>query len=84
MQTVIHVEPPRTETGQAGRDGKLAHAMLYYNNRDIAKNLEGMSDNIRNFCQLNEIYLKETSPGVRIDNPIGIQNTIPIDHYMCL
>ena len=65
IQTVIHVEPPRTvreyfqETGRAGRDGKLAHAVLYYNNRDIAKNREGMSDNIRNFCRLEDGCLRK-------------------------
>ena len=65
IQTVIHVEPPRTvreyfqETGQAGHDGKLGHAVLYYNNRDVAKNREGMSDNIHNFCQLEDGCLRK-------------------------
>ena len=65
IQTVIHAEPPRTvreyfqETGRAGHDGKLAHAVLYYNNRDIAKNREVMSDNIRNFCPLEDGCLRK-------------------------
>jgi len=39
-----HVGPPRTireyfqETARAGRDGKPATAILYYSNRDMAKN----------------------------------------------
>lgn len=43
IRCVIHVGPPRTiqeyfqETGRAGRDGKPATAILYHNNRDIAK-----------------------------------------------
>ena len=56
IRTVIHVGPPHTvreyfqETGRAGRGGKQAHALLYYNNRDIAKNRKSMSDDARSFC----------------------------------
>ena len=35
------------DTGRAGRDGKLSTAVLYYNNREIAKNRGGMTDDIR-------------------------------------
>ena len=65
IQTVIHVEPPRTvreyfqETGQGGHDGKLGQAVLYYNYRDFAKNREGMSDNIHNFCRLEDGCLRK-------------------------
>lgn len=65
IQTVIHVEPPRAvreylqETGQTGHDGKLAHAVLYYNSHDIAKNREGVSDNICNFCLLEDGCLRK-------------------------
>ncbi|KAK2546801.1 putative ATP-dependent DNA helicase Q1, partial [Acropora cervicornis] len=65
IRTVIHAEPPRTvreyfqETGRAGHDGKLAHAVLYYNNHDIAKHREGMSNNIRNFCRLEDGCLRK-------------------------
>lgn len=65
IRHVIHVGPPRTvreylqETGRAGRDGKQSTATLYYNNRDIAKNREGMSEDIRNFCWLEGTCLRK-------------------------
>lgn len=65
IRHVIHVGPPRTvreylqETGRAGRDGKQSTATLYYNNRDIAKNREGMSKDIRNFCRLEGTCLRK-------------------------
>ena len=57
--------PPRTireyflETGQAGRDGCFSTAILYYSNRDIVKNWEGMSEDIRTFCRLENACLRE-------------------------
>ncbi|XP_077983304.1 uncharacterized protein LOC144438148 [Glandiceps talaboti] len=54
---VIHIGVPRTmesyfqETGRAGRDGKNAKAILYYNNTDIAVNKKGMSDAMREYCK---------------------------------
>lgn len=65
IRYIIHVGPPRTvreyfqETGRAGRDGKLSTAVLYYNNRDIAKNREGMTDDIRTFCKLDNACLRK-------------------------
>ena len=53
IQKVIYVTPPYTiqayfqETGRAGRDGESATAILYYNNRDIAKNKTEMQEAIR-------------------------------------
>lgn len=62
---VIHVGLPRTireyfqETGRAGHDGQVSTAVLYYNNRAIAKNREGMSEDIRTFCQLENDCLRK-------------------------
>ena len=64
IRNVIHVGPPRTvreyfqETGRAVGDGKLATATLYYNNMDIAKNKNGMSEDIRTSCQLESSCLR--------------------------
>lgn len=50
---VIHIAPPCSikayfpETGREGRDVKPSLAILYYNNRDIAKNGPGIQDMIR-------------------------------------
>lgn len=57
LEKVIHFEVPRKlehyqqETGRAGRNGKFATAAMYYNSNDIAANLEGMDDSMRNLCQ---------------------------------
>ena len=65
IRHVIHVGPPRTireyfqETGRAGRDGCFSTAILYYNNRDIAKNQEGMSEDMRTFCRQENACLRK-------------------------
>ena len=65
IRHVVHVGPPCTvkeyfqETGRAGRDGKLSSAVLYYNNKDIAKNRVGMQDDMHNFCMSNNICLRK-------------------------
>ena len=80
IRRIIHISPPCSvkqyfqETGRAGRDGKQADAILYYNNRDIARNKVGMQ-NMREFCHqdkkclrkellksLDFIYNKEKNP----------------------
>ena len=65
VRQIIHIGPPRTvesyyqEIGRAGRDGKLAKAILYYNGSDIATNVSGMTDEMRAFCSTVKSCLRE-------------------------
>lgn len=62
---VIHARPPRNvsqylqEIGRAGRRGQTSTAVLYYNARDIAKNLPGIQDDILEYCKNNDRCLRE-------------------------
>ena len=57
VRQIIHIGAPKTvreyfqETGRAGRDGEFSKAIMYYNNRDIAKNKPGLEDKKRMYCQ---------------------------------
>ena len=61
---VIHTCPPRDlsqcfqEIGRAGRRGQPAQAILYYNNRDIARNYLGIKDDIIEYCKNNSNCLR--------------------------
>lgn len=65
IRQVIHVGPPRSireyfqETRRAGRDGKQSFSTLYFNKRDIAKNREGLSNDICSFCHLEDSCLRK-------------------------
>ena len=65
IRQVIHVCPPCSvkqyfqETGRAGRDGKPADAILYYNNRDIATNRSIMQSDMREFCHATNDCLRK-------------------------
>ena len=53
---IIHIGPPRTlepycqEIGRAGRNGKPAKALMFYNGSDISANKPGMTYEMREFC----------------------------------
>jgi hypothetical protein len=65
VRQVIHIGPPRTiesyyqEIGRAGRDGRSAKAVLYYNGSDIATNKPDMTDEMRVFCSTVKTCLRE-------------------------
>lgn len=56
VRHVIHVGPPCTareyfqETGYTRCDGKQSYTTLHYHNRDIAKNREGLCDDVSKYC----------------------------------
>ncbi|XP_013409162.1 uncharacterized protein LOC106172806 [Lingula anatina] len=62
VERIIHSRPPTTlekyqqEIGRAGRAGQPAHAIMYYNNSDIAKNRKGLSDVMAQFCKQDGCY----------------------------
>lgn len=62
---VIHVKPPRRmndylqEIGRAGRSMQQSEAILYCNRRDIAANIQGMEDEMRDYCQTNTCLRKQ-------------------------
>jgi len=59
VRRIIHWGPPSDiesyvqETGRAGRDGKVAHASLYFSNKDLGQ--FHIEDSMKNYChnQLN-------------------------------
>jgi len=61
---VIHAFPPRNlsqylqEIEHAGRQGESAKAILYNGNRDIAKHVPGINENIINYCRNEDSCLK--------------------------
>ncbi len=58
---VIHIGPPRTvwEYFQEYMpDSESSKAVLYYNNRDIAKNKPGIQEEIKMYCQSKGVCLR--------------------------
>jgi len=62
---VIHARPPRhvndymQETGRAGRRGQQSEAVLYWEPRDISSNVNGMTDNMSEYCRCDNVCLRE-------------------------
>ena len=51
IRQVIHIGPPSLV--------KQSTALLYYNNRDVAKNRVGMQDDMRTFCMSEDVCLRK-------------------------
>ena len=57
VENIIHISPPANiesymqETGRAGRNGKEACAILYYNKSDISANKVDVEESMKNYCK---------------------------------
>ena len=62
---IIHIGPPRTlesyyqEIGRAGRNGKPAKALMFYNGSDILANKPEMTNEMREFCTTVSTCLRD-------------------------
>ncbi|KAL4236165.1 hypothetical protein ACF0H5_004551 [Mactra antiquata] len=65
IERVIHAKPPRNlsqylqEIGRAGRRGQPSKAILYFNKKDVAKNLPGIQEDIVEYCYNEDKCLRE-------------------------
>lgn len=64
------------EIGRAGRDGKEAEALLYYNNSDLANNAK-ITDAMRQFCQI------KTCRREYLCRNFGVELIVQQDHDCC-
>lgn len=57
ISRIVPARPPKTvsdfvqQIGRAGRMGQTSVSIVYFNSSDIARNVQGMSDEMRHFCQ---------------------------------
>lgn len=88
VRYVIHFGVPGSvrqyfqEIGRAGRDGKPATTVLYYNNRDIDSNRKGIDDDIRLYCRLNDGCLRKYILTTMDANKQDIISVLP-GHMCC-
>ena len=81
---IIHARPPRNlsqylqEIGRAGRRGQNSTAILYYNKRDLAKNLPGIKDDIIEYCKSDNKCLREM-----LLKPFGFSKSLGISGEKC-
>lgn len=81
---IIHAKPPRNlaqylqEIGRAGRRGQNAVAVLYYSNRDIAKNLPGIEQDIVEYCKNDSKCLREM-----LLEPFGFSKSCSVEQEQC-
>jgi hypothetical protein len=64
ISRVIHAKPPRNmldfvqQIGRAGRLGQKSESVMYFNASDIARNVEGLSDDVRLYCTTDDCMRK--------------------------
>ena len=64
IRRVIHFQPPTTlekyvqESGRAGRSGQPSHAILFFNNSDIASSRVGLSEHVKPYCTTDKCLRK--------------------------
>jgi len=65
ISRVVHTRPPRNindyvqEIGRAGRRNQEAEAVLYWNARDMASNVPGISGDIITYCKSEDCCLRK-------------------------
>lgn len=61
---VRHGKPPKNmvdlvqQVGRAGRLGQASKSVVYFNSNDLATNVKGMTDDMRNYCRSGECLRK--------------------------
>lgn len=82
LGNVVHKRVDRMqESSPAGRDNQCSWDTLYYNNRDIATNKPGMTNEVRIYCKTTGICLRKQQLNF-LDVPSVPQNTSSL-HDCC-
>ena len=84
IRRIIHFKPPSSlekymqEAGRAGRDGKPAVAILYWNGTDIRGNRPGIKRSLQDYCKSEHICLRS-----QLLAHLGFELDLQIDRCKC-